>query len=162
MTPENRKRVEQIQQMRDAGVKWRIISEEIGISTGRMHSLLIRRRNELTRLAGWHDGLATHLANQLKQANIYSREECQHLFVDQEDDLIIRGQNVWPKEWDKKSTMYTLQPHLTLHSVNALRAWLGAPPLSTTKNDTLLKAKKFLESHGYTVTLPPENTDASH
>lgn len=144
MTPENRNRAEQIQQRRDARAKWRIISGGI------------------KQQAEWHYGLATHIANQLKQNDIYSREECQRLFVDQEGGLIIQGKKVWPKEWQQQQPYSYWQPHLTTQSVNALRKWLGAPPLSTTKNETLLKAKKFLESHGYTVILPPETTDASH
>lgn len=169
MTPENRKRAEQIQQKRDAGVTMRAISEEMGISISLMNSLLIRYRNEIKQPARWHDGLASRIANHLIMNGIDSREECQRIFVDQEDDMIIRGKKVWlTEEREQRSYFKELwHPSLTILSVNIIREWLGAPPLFT-EEDAQHKAQwrqqaiKILESHGYTVIPPPENTDASH
>lgn len=169
MTPENRKRAEQIQQRRDAGAKWRTISDEMGISISLMNSLLIRYRNEIKQPARWHDGLASRIANHLIMNGIDSREECQRIFVDQEEGLLIRSGRVWLTGEREQRSYFIDQwhPSLTILSVNAIREWLGAPPLFT-EEDAQHKAQwrqhaiKILESHGYTVIPPPENTDASH
>ena len=147
---------------RDSGKTWKQAGLAIGTSPSRAQQLFNRLDRHEAWMAyraanppepQWHDGLNSKIIGQLIRNDIACKQDCDFILQDNlvlsRGRVVLRPLGAYPSRWDRKHKT------MSIAHLNELREFLGVKPyvkpVKIPTESEISRAKKMLESSGYTV-----------